>query len=97
MTARIVDVVLNPELFSTKEIIETHKSVKISKVAYREFVRSFILICSPNEEFKKAAKLMFVKLEKVMVTQSELLPKVSHGIKLIGGSGSCLKTIWQRS
>jgi len=85
MTARIVDVVLNPELFSTQEIIETHKSVKISKVAFREFVRSFIQICSGNEEFKKAAKLMFVKLEKVMVTQAELLrTKVSPRINLIG-------------
>jgi len=67
MTARIVDVVLNPELLSTEEIIETHKGVKISKLGFREFVRSFILNCSPNEDFEKTAKLMFTKLEKVMV------------------------------
>jgi len=72
MIARIVEVVLNPELFSTKEIIETHKSVKISKVAFREFVRSFVQICSPKEEFKKGAKLLFVKLEKIMVTEAAL-------------------------
>jgi len=82
MTARIIDFVLDPELLSTQEIVDTHKSIKISKFGFREFVRSFILNCSPNEEFEKSAKLMFTKLEKFMVTpivkKQVLITKLSN-------------------
>jgi len=81
MHAQIVDFVLNPELLSTEEIIETHKSVNISKRGYREFVRSFVNCC-PNAEFKRKAKLMFTKLEKKMVTpatkRETFIPKIEE-------------------